>query len=132
MKASELRIGNLAQDNLTKEILICCGLECDTDGKNSIITFSVLDRKKYPLPNGWKAEPIPLTEEWLLRLGFEKHSLNPYWFNKGIICISIVHKVELISWDRQIFKLDIEINHVHQLQNLYFALTNTELECTSK
>ena len=111
MKAQELRIGNWVLDefNLLVEFDIDCFVNY-TQGK---------------------FKPIPLTEEWLIRLGFEEHSLNPYWFNKGIICISIVHKVELISWDRQIFKLDIEINHVHQLQNLYFALTNTEL-CTSK
>lgn len=72
-------------------------------------------------------EGIPLTEEWLLNLGFDKHSNNPFWFKKKQLCISLVGAVELISWDIQIFKIDTKINFVHQLQNLYFSLTNEEL-----
>lgn len=72
--------------------------------------------------------PVLLTEEWLLKLGFSKHSTNPFWFRKKQICISLVGAIELISWDMQIFKIDTKVNHVHQLQNLYLALTGEELE----
>ena len=54
---------------------------------------------------------IPLTEEWLLRFGFE--SKNPVLFTNS---------------DGDSFYLDdTKIKHVHQLQNLYFALTGEEL-----
>ena len=75
-------------------------------------------------------KPIPLTEEWLLKFGFNKDLIG--W--------------DLIGWDKgdfdlrqygnesgyrdyglQFSGLGIEIIYVHQLQNLYFALTGEEL-----
>lgn len=74
-------------------------------------------------------EPIPLTEEWLLRFGFES---NPYQdrYELGEIyidCDKTRGKLEL--WES---KTNIIINTVHQLQNLYFALTGKELELKDK
>lgn len=105
MKANELRIGNYFKVG------------------QSIHQVEIENIKAYKL-----FEPIPLTEEWLDKFGFDKHSINPFWFRKKQLCISLVGKIELISWDMQIFKIDTEIKHVHQLQNLYFALTGCELE----
>ena len=70
-------------------------------------------------------EPIPLTEEWLVKFGFlldlHHHRGLTYSLNRittymqdGIFWCDIL-------WDC------LEIKHVHQLQNLYFALTNEEL-----
>jgi hypothetical protein len=66
--------------------------------------------------------PIPLTEEWLVKLGFIrdsnlKNSLvkNGIWFNsKNMEATYLSSKL-------------IKINYVHQLQNLIFALTGEEL-----
>jgi hypothetical protein len=71
------------------------------------------------------AEPIPLTEEWLFRLGFNKYG---DWFCEMNvnINISLVHKKTFIGQD-----CEVEIKNittVHQLQNLYFALTGEELQ----
>ena len=112
MKANELRIRNYVIDNRDDSIHKVTG------GTIHSYEFSNKDILK----------PIPLTEDWLLKFGFDKHSINPFWFRKKQLCISLVGKVELTSWDMQIFKIDTEINHVHQLQNLYFALTGCELE----
>jgi hypothetical protein len=71
-------------------------------------------------------QPIPLTEEWLLNFGFEKELDLFYRKNKSSM-------IEIIFFDNgflvanQSFCLN-HIKHVHQLQNLYFALTGTELE----
>jgi hypothetical protein len=56
-------------------------------------------------------KPILLTEEWLLKFGFVKDKLTNYDWYKGDfeICIH-------------------DIKHVHQLQNLYHALTGEELK----
>lgn len=70
---------------------------------------------------------IPLTEDILLRLGFEKqHNEDDfdYWFKKGF-CDDIL-------WEHsEGFCHNLnhggDIKYVHQLQNLYFALTGEEL-----
>lgn len=68
--------------------------------------------------------PIALTEEILLNAGFEKSGTylflgDVYIYELGLLNISFIYKVNY----RQ-----IEIKSVHQLQNLYFALTGEELK----
>lgn len=65
-------------------------------------------------------EPIPLTDEWLVKFGFEKSYKS---FVKGDFTFITNHGLA--------YKLTIITNlpkYVHQLQNLYFALTGEELE----
>ena len=71
--------------------------------------------------------PIPLTEKILLKFGFEKqHNEDDfdYWFKKGF-CDDIL-------WEHSegfchSLNYGGDIKYVHQLQNLYFALTGEEL-----
>ena len=88
---------------------------------------------------------IPLTEEWLLKLGFENyewctdcafikfnssHMMLRYYNDKWHCQKTIVSKDskgQKMSEAKQIVKKGM-IKYVHQLQNLYFALTETELE----
>lgn len=87
-----------------------------------------------------RISPILLTEEWLLKFGFELsdndlYSLGfiqnllcfPFWFRieKSLECnLEIVNKC-----DDEITSIHIiNIKYVHQLQNLYFAITGYELE----
>jgi hypothetical protein len=76
-------------------------------------------------------KPIPLTEEWLLKFGFSKF-LNQYTL------ITSVHKKDFKNIPFIVLYLDnkfeyddlrfrTNLKHVHQLQNLYFALTGEEL-----
>ena len=78
-------------------------------------------------------EPIPLTEEWLLKFGyncsndvFEKNNKNyflgneEYWIQEH----TEVNDFVFFGYDNSI---SVSIKHVHQLQNLYFALTGEEL-----
>jgi len=82
-------------------------------------------------------DPIPLTEEWLLKFGFELKDKVNMGFIKQInfphmknylYANSKFHTTAL--WDDkkqvEIFIMN-QAKYVHQLQNLYFALTNTEL-----
>lgn len=65
-------------------------------------------------------EPIPLTEEILLKCGFEKLGLIKYELNGVVLNI---------KWSSYfIHRFDTEIKHLHQLQNLYFALKGEELK----
>lgn len=67
--------------------------------------------------------PIPLTEEWLLKFGFLKYKGNnkDFWLND----FEFANDLKWIFWKGNILE---NIEYVHQLQNLYFALTQTELK----
>jgi hypothetical protein len=111
MKANELRIGNLCQDKISGAQLKVTGTH-----KNDI-SFYVIDRNLFPLQPGWQAEPIPLTEEWLVKFGLMSTELG-FWNNGDAIYFDYGKENEK----------SIELKYVHQLQNLYFALTGEELE----
>lgn len=81
-------------------------------------------------------EPIKLTEEWLLKFGFELNSDEGdcKFYEKG------KHGIRWVDGDEFYFYLIMnyrdeywilkEIYDVHQLQNLYFSLTGEELTFT--
>ncbi len=117
MTANELRIGNL--------ILVDGEITEITGVKKSTVFFS--DGFQMFIAGG--IEPIPLTEEWLIKFGlnktvdhpgrklYEDDHIWPLWFSdkKGIN-------------DFYASRVRIrECKYVHQLQNLYFALTGEEL-----
>ena len=71
----------------------------------------------------WEVLPIELTEDYLLRFGV--NTTSTAWdigfdLKDGKCQVTFNH--EPIT----------EIKYVHQLQNLYFALTNTELQLNEK
>ena len=85
--------------------------------------------------------PIPLTEEWLVKFGFEKEPLS---YSKNIDLFGGGKKISvsgdylyIIDSEKQttiptdiitIWNKDVKKEfYVHQLQNLYFALTGEEL-----
>lgn len=75
-------------------------------------------------------EPIPITEEWLLKLGFEKDGYNvdkTFYFEKDVIRINN-YEGYFLDNPNEIVGKRLFIKYVHQLQNLYFALTQNELE----
>jgi hypothetical protein len=79
--------------------------------------------------------PIPLTEEWLIKLGFGKDDTNTY-IHESLPSGTGVYFESGNDWnfdDANIcgdFDECIHVKlpqYVHQLQNLYFALTGKEL-----
>lgn len=87
-------------------------------------------------------DPIPLNEEWLLKFGFVKYEwMNGYYipmFNTYLMIQFFKDKMLMfttkVSKDKHGDKMDvrsylpsIQLQYVHQLQNLYFALTGEEL-----
>jgi hypothetical protein len=112
MKAQELRINNY----LTK-----------IDGTSIQVTS--LEIKCAEEMNGHfnsTFEPIPLTEEWLLKLGFVNNCLTikGILFEVGYVGYDFVNNEMTLRINQFI---SLKIQHVHQLQNLYFTLTNEEL-----
>jgi hypothetical protein len=69
-------------------------------------------------------KPIPLTEEWLLKFGFLKNLTSWTNWEKP----NNTKEVRLIIQGKYLFYNGRIIEHVHQLQNLYYSLTGEELE----
>ena len=143
MKAEELMIGNYVffNNKISKVSFL------REDGKIGVI-FSNIYRE-----NIYQIEPIPLTEEWLLKFGFENWGLGKLYSNEHekytrYVLHNIIdgtsnfevhfvtsnyggveHTQFIISCDEDDrINFGIDIEYVNQLQNLYFALTGTELE----
>lgn len=131
----ELRIGNYIQDQ-HGTILIVEGISING------IDFCVLDRDKYPLQDGWQAEPIPITERWLIDFGFEKKDLihsdgtvspDVYVLGKYVLDKGLNDEIDgiMFCFFSNINKPDHQylntIKYIQQLQNLYFALKGEEL-----
>jgi len=90
-------------------------------------------------------DPIPITPEWLERLGFEKYDFMEVQSYKEPYCIDI-HNGNTIS-ERELFVIShgmvqiqhiyekditscvfpVNVKYVHQLQNLIHAITGNEL-----
>ena len=119
INAKELRIGNLVK---------VPGYEVAVDFINVDLGFP----EKY-LINDWyeeDLEPIPLTEEWLLKFGFsvsDQPSWNVYEIGEWFILLMEKRDTKIILGALADNIPDVEIKFVHQLQNLYFALTGAEL-----
>lgn len=126
MKTTELRIGNLIYnyDN---------PLPQKVDGLDEWKMQSEY-LSEYSMPD--KFTPIQLTEEWLLKAGFQDRSGTLK--NKNSYGLDI-NSVFEICWYRSVpneirlqtkgsgATMVLPCNQVHQLQNLYFALTGNEL-----
>ena len=136
MKATELRIGNLLWDDIFL-------YEVGSIEEDSIwgIIVKVHNTAKASTEDFYRGgdyhlnidnfSGIPLTEEWLLKFGFkfcegetigettmnDRYIKNNFWLNHWI-------NGKLFYWEN---RDDLEIQYVHQLQNLYFALTGEEL-----
>jgi len=125
MEARELRIGNWIECSEVDEFgnLVYKAYQVSVSDIWNI-RYDEIRKKEY--------EPIPLTEEWLKDFGFpweikfQAHGNDEFW---GLFseCYPKEKGYNLIM-KRDKFLLIPEIKYVHQLQNLYFALTGKELQ----
>jgi hypothetical protein len=129
MKASELRIGNLITSNsyysYVYSIESAMPLQNERYSDKVLVTLFNGGLSTVPID---ELEPIPLNEEWLLKFGFE-------WCNEAAGYFDNLHAVYLMYPNVQFHPFCtndkdcwIELQYVHQLQNLCFALTGKELE----
>jgi hypothetical protein len=135
MKAKELRIGNLVDVYREDVHYGTIVIESITPyGVNERIgTYYAVFNK--PMCDELLVKPITLTEEWLLKFGF---AYDGEWlvltkFETMFKTININTKISKVTIsdgcidDYEEIHLTDNIKYVHQLQNLYFALTNEEL-----
>ncbi len=120
MKANELRIGNKVS---FEGSIVTVNTISDDE-----VTFS--DYASFDYPQIEDISGIELTEEWLVRFG-------GYYLDDDneFIRILILNSIKIHSKKSDNFSIaemfigvDIKFRYVHQLQNLYFALTGEELK----
>lgn len=118
VQANELRIGNFIKyEHLGNPVKI---------GAVDIVHIS---------DNNSNVSPIPLTEEWLVKLGAKKNQLPNCYYISVTNLKAELHFETFSNTDEILTRIishysdlifDI-IKYVHQLQNLFFALTGEEL-----
>lgn len=120
IQANEFRRGNLVQDTFKNihpiQWIDNTGIETEYG--------------RFPFD---RVSPIPITPEWLERLGFKEIDI---WFEKrnrngSVIMVDKPNMTVCAdsqgSYSEQVADLK-HIKYVHQLQNLYHALTGNELK----
>ena len=118
IQATELRIGNYLTYHTPD----------DTDMPCKIDAQDILNISTNYMHNAEIHSPIPLTEEILLKCGFEidYHIGDDVNFTIGNIDIR-----KRSGMDYYVFynkETQVRILHIHQLQNLYWCLCGKELE----
>ena len=109
IKARDLRIGN--------------NVICEINGVIKVNQATLCD-----FANGFiKLSAIPLTEEWLLKFGFDVDEIGTLFKDVNSNCFLCFEKgkVELLESESQVVLA--KIKYIHQLQNLYYSLTGQEL-----
>lgn len=132
MEAKNFRIGNLIDTiNRGSEVHLPANYPMKIF---EISTFEVLAYKPDEHPTTLKTMPViglqdvcglNLTEEWLVKLGFTS---NPYEDRYEIEDFYIQCDKTKGFLDLWITNCRLDLKHVHQLQNVFFALTGNELE----
>lgn len=114
MDVRELRLGNLVEyDGLPCKVKLIeeSGLAVlFEDGEDIWIDI-------------WQFCPIPITEKWLLKFGFEKGEFLKNCWDNDELSISLENGVVVFGLMNSV----VEMRYVHQLQNLYYCLTGKEL-----
>jgi len=148
MKANELRIGNYLQDQNGNTLVV-------VHLSNESIGATVVDRAKYPLPDGWQMQPIEINSYILENCGFELYDnytddsfvdfiFESYRIWKSKYIYIAIHNNQEGGYDLglsrqlqetiQIDEIDSDsinitsLKYLHQLQNLYYSITGKELK----
>ena len=124
MKVEELRVGNYVFNTAINDT-------------NQNIEHQVREKDLSSQSCYW-FNPVPLTEEWLVKLGFIKGegliSGCEFWECKRYIIARKLKPSKGESFSLWVIGISpptwviSNFKHLHQLQNLYFALTGEELK----
>jgi len=116
MEAHELRIGNYFKVYQTEEKVYDIFYDTD-EGVRFINDYNISI-----------IEPIPLTEEWLLKSGADKVDNTEFTINRFRLKYQDVYKfwyvTDLIDHTAYITKIE----YVHEYQNMFFALNGDDLK----
>jgi hypothetical protein len=142
IELKELRIGNIL--NYDGDPVHVTFLSMDIDDEyQDIIGFCKMgentkEKADWNRALAGQLDRIPLTAEWLQRLGFDTQDYEIdiiEWATEGRALDFAIDQIGvppekqpfIFSYDQGMGDRKVEIKYVHQLQNLYFALTGEEL-----
>jgi hypothetical protein len=116
---NELRIGNFIEYFGIREVIAIkkhkIKVQHESKQGNFIIEWCPI--------TSLSLEPIPLTDDWLKKLGFKQDIGEPERFFNDFISLGKYGIHRVIEYNG----FDFTITYVHQLQNLHFALTQRDL-----
>jgi hypothetical protein len=123
----ELMHGNLLRDKLTGEWLRVEEVK-HVPGENPLIGFEVINRSKFPLPDGWQAEGILLTRDIMERCGFKMEVKN----GRTEYTLIIDDSREVVMYAMNPYSLPYiphmpHVKYLHQVQNLVQIMCNHTL-----
>ena len=125
IQATEFRVGNLFRFISTDSIERVADIRTAGIKTPTINNVLIAD-----------CEPIPLNEDWLVKLGFtkERNSIDSAdLFIKKDIVFVLTGEHYTVSWNSVTINLiPAKVKFVHELQNLFYCLTGTELTLTDK
>ena len=126
MKASELKLCNYVYDD--EDVVVQVRMLLDQSYKDYDIGTPVLFSKEGDSKTLYYSDikAIPLTSEWLLMFGF-KTANDTYYEKDGIGLITGYAVDGTFVCGNSFGSRHTHFYYVHQLQNLYFALTGEEL-----
>lgn len=127
MKAEELRIGNHVECDDINYVVI--GIDPER--------LRVIDSEADPsMLNIINAKPILITPELLekskyIKLGYISDMARIEYYDMGLIIFYPKGlSISILARNGDWFILDAQVKYVHQLQNVYYALTSQELNIT--
>jgi len=126
IQANELRIGNLILDSKGFVLLIKSISE-----KNKQVSGYFPKLNDFGSDYYDDCRPIPLTEEILTKCGFRKSKLEGYDVHFRYdhqLLHSSVTSIYNADFSIKLDNVARGVKSLHQLQNLFFALTGNELE----
>lgn len=119
INVNELRIGNLVFIDYTESYYARVLELPDLRVEKS--------KNDKPLVSNSIVYPIPLAPEWLERCGYLKDSIDGKYYKQGSGLPPIYFIYNGYYYMDGLPLNGNKIKHLHQLQNLYFALTGEEL-----
>lgn len=131
LKGTELRIGNWISYRGEKDLVV----SCIPSKYGEVLTerHSKFGDNIYVGSNDlMDYEPIRLTEDWLIKLRFEK--TNPTWFRACAIGLSININLEgdlFLYFNNSYIDLPVKCLYVHQLQNIFYIIAGEDLNFDS-
>lgn len=129
MKTKELRIGNYV--NYFEDSTIFEVVQVESNG------LEVKNKNEFTWIEIENFEGIPINKEWMLKLGFCEVYIDMYEIKpnvNGCECFSFHSDYNSVTISDGFGNdyLVKNIQYIHQLQNLFYSITRTELQCKAE
>lgn len=133
IKVNELRIGNYIQNDFSPSLVF----QVDMLYLEGIIKVGYSGNNIKAVGQIDLLKPVKLTKDWLINFGYVRDNFLEQWMHKDdgvgiIISESDKKNNDEISFFIEFYYCFVQLESVHQLQNIYFALTGKELTITKR